>query len=199
MHIRATPEGGNYDATNPTNLRRTFYSRFQADANADRRQPLPSVFAARWISGGAGFETFFKVFREGRTGVLGLGDCGQYGQNALMTTTELVRFDEEENPETFAPNLHPIIPASSMLDVTGDQFPPNTNGAVGGWMYLNLDDFENDQTARQAWVVISMRAENRFSGDLDAQALGNGCSAPAGETKATGGQGVLGPRPNTTP
>ena len=200
VHIRATPEGGDYDATNATNLRRTFYSRFQIANNADRRQPLPSVFAARWISGGgAGFATSFKVFREGKTGVAGLGDCTTYGQNALITTTEVVRFDEEENPETFAPNQHPIVPLSSLLDVEGDEFPASTNGAVAGWMYLNLDDFESDQTARQGWVVVSMRAEGRFSGDMDAQALGNGCSAPASETKAVGGQGVLGPRPNTTP
>ena len=201
VHIRAVPEGGTYDASAATNLPRTFYSAFNATgaAGSDRRQPLPSTFAARWIGGGpALFQTDLKIWREARTGVGAA--CTQYGGNALMTSTEIVRFDEEENPETFVPVQHPLIPASARISVSDDDvFPPASSGDIGGWIYLNLDDFETDATARQNWVTVSMRAEGRFSGDTDAQALGNGCSAPATQSSAVGGTTPIGPAPNTTP
>jgi len=201
VHIRAVPEGGTYTTTTPTNLRRTFYSSFQAAGatTADRRQPLPSTFAARWIDGGAtGFETFLKVWREGKTGTG--STCEAYGANALLTSTEIVRFDEEENPETFSPAQHPIIPTAALLDISDDDvFPPATGGDVAGWVYVNLDEFENDTIARQGWAVVSMRAEGRFSGDMDAQALGNGCTPPTAQTRAVGGLNPIAPAPNTTP
>ena len=201
VHIRAVPEGGNYDATAPTNLRRTFYSVFNPTgaAGSDRRQPLPSTFAARWIGGGpAFFQTDLKMWREGRTGVGAA--CTDYGSNALLTATEVVRFDEQENPEIFAPVFHPVIPLSARVSVGDDDvFPPATGGDIAGWMYVNLDDFDSNSISRQAWVVVSMRAEGRFSGDMDAQALGNGCSAPTATTNANGGLSPIGPAPNTTP
>jgi len=201
VHIRAIPEGGTYDASAATNLRRTFYSAFNAAGapGSDRRQPLPATFAARWIGGGpALFQTDLKVWREARTGVGAA--CAQYAGNALMSSTEIVRFDEDENPEAFAPVQHPLIPASARVSVSdNDFFPPATGGDIGGWMYLNLDDFESDTIARQNWVVVSMRAEGRFSGDMDAQALGNGCSAATAQSRAVGGTVTIGPAPNTTP
>jgi len=65
VHIRAVPEGGL--AGQPavlTNLPYTFYDRYTPAAarTFDRRQPLPSVFAARYIQGGTGaFNTNFKI------------------------------------------------------------------------------------------------------------------------------------------
>ena len=90
-----------------TNLPYTFYDRFTNLAPGgvrtfDRRQPLPSVFAARWISGGAaGFETHYKIWREGKTGAA--DGCDQYTRNGSLPVAWMVRFDEDENPETYAP------------------------------------------------------------------------------------------------
>src|SRR5712691_6899854 len=74
VHIRAIPEGGAAGAAAVvTNLPFTFYDRYTFPAvgaarTIDRRQPLPSGFAARWISGtGAFFDTQYKVWREGFT------------------------------------------------------------------------------------------------------------------------------------
>jgi len=55
VHIRAIPEGGTAGSAPPTNLPYTFYDRYtpQGNRKMDRRVPLPSMFAARWIEGGA--------------------------------------------------------------------------------------------------------------------------------------------------
>lgn len=207
VHIRAIPEGGTPHTRDEqpefrVNLPRTFYGAYQHPERPtlDARQPLPSLFAARWIIGGAtGYETYYKIWREGRGR---LESCAAYKTNAFAAQA-LVRFDEEENPE--ATNTHcfppyycrsPLFNPTSLIDNDSDQFPPNTQGAVGGWMYLNLDDHERDDDARQAWVVVSMRAEDRFSTDFDALALGNGCSAPGGLSEAYNGDFPIGPAPN---
>ena len=78
------------------------------------------------------------------------------------------------------------------------------NGAVAGWMYVNLDndsrtffgdiDFVHPWPS-QNWVVSTMRAEGRYSVDMDAAALGNGCSAQAPVTEVTSGTAIIGPLP----
>ena len=212
VHIRAIPEGGTGQtraanaATYAVRSPRTFYSRFQHSTTPrfDARQPLPATFAARWISGGAtGFETYYKIWREGRSPAA--TPCSAYPGNASMGFVDAVLFDEEENPETLAPDIvictpipfHPTLPAASLVSVSDESvFPPNTLGAVAGWMYMNLDYCTRDDFASQNWVVTSMRAEDRFSVDIDAMALGNGCSAPVAASNAIGGVKPIGPAPN---
>lgn len=213
VHIRAIPEGG-LPGDFPTNFDRTFYSRYQGGDVDDRRQPLPALFAARWISGGAtGFDTFYKVWREGP--VAEAANCsGTFGQgntwilNGAIGITELVRFDEEENPETLAPDIivsppiesAPTLPETSLVNSEDeDVFPSNTQEAVAGWMYMNLDSGDQDPFATQNWVVVSMRAEDRFSVDFDAAWLGNGCTPPVGQSEAVNDLGdPIGPAPNFT-
>ena len=214
VHIRAIPEGGipqerAIDPAFAVDFERTFYARFQSAATPrlDARQPLPTAFAARWISGGAtGFETHFKIWREGR--VPAGTPCSALPARAELGMLELVRFDEEENPETFAPDIvvctplinYPDLPVTSLTNVDDQSvFPDTTTGSVAGWMYMNLDWCNRDTHASQHWVVASMRAEDRFSVDVDAMALGNGCSAPIPQTEAVGGLGSIGPAPNRRP
>ena len=213
VHIRAIPEGGTPQTrAGDTNYRvhapRTFYSRYLPASmpGIDARQPLPATFYARWISGGAtGFETDFKIWREGRS--TSSTACSAYPAfNGALRMTEIVRFDEEENPETLAPPIFvtpieivPVIPATGRHPAQDDSiFPYNSFGAVSGWMYLNLDS-PADEIASQNWIVSSMRAEDRFSVDIDATTLGNGCSAPVPSTNAIGGAQPIGPAPNVRP
>ena len=205
VHIRAIPEGGAPGA-DVTNFDRTFYSRYQAGGTADRRQPLPSTFAARWISGGAtAFQTSFKIWREGTTGA---GAGCSVTANSAIAITEFVRFDEEENPTTFTPDeiISPVppggvsLPETSKTNVTNGIFPPNPDGAVAGWMYLNLDNGNpNVPFASQNWVIVSMAADGRYSVDFDAAWLGNGCSPAAPVTDEDGGIPAIGPADNVTP
>jgi hypothetical protein len=219
VHIRAIPEGGDVGTTGTpgfvTNFDRTFYSRYQAGGVADRRQPLPSTFAARWINGGVGeLQTSYKIWREGVTG--NSLACAGYAANASLAVTELVRFDEEENPTTFTPDVifSPVpeggvsLPETSQTDVdnSGNLYPPNPDDALAGWMYLNLDIGnapgpvgEEAEMASQNWVIVSMAAQGRFSVDYDAAWLGNGCSPTAPVTAEDGGDPVIGPADNFTP
>ena len=209
VHIRAIPEGGNSSTHQPTNFRRTFYSRYQpaATRTSDGRQPLPSTFGARWIEGGAtGFETFFKIWREVETSSSTV--CSAYGASAATPILEIVRFDEDENPVVWAPSrgdppLHQAqeLPATGLINIGEDTvFPPNPQGDVAGWVYFNLHNERTGDIASQNWIVSSMRAEGRFSVDVDATALGNGCTPVIPESNAnrTNGQ-PIGPAPNTTP
>jgi len=207
VHVRAIPEGGAPGAA-ATNLPRTFYGRYQNGGKADRRQPLPSTFAARWISGGPGeFNASFKIWREAITAATP-GGCFMLG-NASVPILEMVRFDEDENPVTFTPDviMPPLPPPASSLPSTSNIaasntsiFPPNPGGDLAGWIYLNLDNDEREgganTIASQNWVVVSLRAQGRFSVDFDAPALGNGCSAPVIATSETGGPPAIGPAPN---
>jgi hypothetical protein len=218
VHIRAVPEGGDVGTTGTpgfeTNFDRTFYSRYQAGGVADRRQPLPSTFAARWINGGVGeLRTSYKIWREGVTG--NSLACAGYAANAALAITELVRFDADENPTTFTPDVifSPVpeggvsLPETSLtaVDNSGTLYPPNPGSDLDGWMYLNLDIGTPGpvgaaaEMASQNWVIVSMAAEGRFSVDFDAAWLGNGCSPAAPVTAEDGSDPVIGPADNVTP
>ena len=210
VHIRAIPEGGPA-GFQPTNLPYTFYDRYTTGARGvDRRQPLPALWAARYIAGGTGnFNTNLAIWREGITA--GTAACTAVSSNAALGITEIVRFDERENPTTFGLVI-PISPAPPTViqlpeasrplvggaGVTGGSsiFPPqSTSGDVGGWMYLNLDNsaaavsaYSDPDRASQNWVTVQMTAESRYGVDFDATYLGNGCTIDIGATATTPAQ-----------
>ncbi|MCU1348883.1 MAG: hypothetical protein JWO56_1913, partial [Acidobacteria bacterium] len=230
VHIRAIPDGGAAASLTPrTNLPYTFYDRFtphDGERTRDRRQPLPSAFAARFIQGGtASFNTNFKIWRETRT-PSGAACATYQTANSAMPIADLVRFDEHENPTTVStgiiilfPPLVITLPAASSSPTSGFIFPPaSSSGDVGGWMYLNLNnggsteysaapgrDFKTGTTTTigprqsQNWVITSMFAEGRYSVDFDAMSLGNGCSPAPPLSNANGGLTPLGPLPDNNP
>jgi len=151
VHIRAIPEGG--PAGVPlsgaqTNLPYTFYDRYTPATNRtlDRRQPLPALWAARYIQGGPGaFATNYKIWREG----FGTGSCGaSLALNGALPVADVVRFDEHENPNTAAPcGASPCLtpsastmPETSAQNTSSGNFPTISTADVGGWMYLNLNN-----------------------------------------------------------
>jgi hypothetical protein len=179
VHIRAIPEGGTPQqhraspVTHDAGFPRTFYARYQSPLSPklDGRQPLPSQFAARWIAG-----TSFKIWREGRAGMS--ATCGDYAADVNLAVADVVTFDEQENASGLD-GARAELPATSLQDIDSDLFPRLANGAESGWMYLNLDRSPRDAFGSQAWVITSMSAPGRLSTDVDAIALGNGCSPPA--------------------
>ena len=150
VHIRAVPEGGGAGSQPGTNLPFTFYDRYTPATNRtiDRRQPLPNTWAARYIQGGAGaFATNYKIWREG----FGTGaSCASLPANGSLTVSEIVRFDEHENPfvnsggVTCSPNCAsgPVSLPETSATATSDTtiYPTLTGADVGGWMYLNLSN-----------------------------------------------------------
>jgi hypothetical protein len=203
VHIRAVPELDGNPGINPTNFSRTFYSRYQGPVpnTIDRRQPLPSTFAARWINGGTGsFETSYKMWREGvNPGTV----CATVDDNGFLVVDETIVFDEHENGEGVAAeeaDFSPVIgteaittPETALIPIEdgSEVFPQSIlSSATAGWVYLNLHNpADPDQdVATQNWVVVSMRAEGRYSVDFDAAWLGNGCS-PIAEITGFSGNG----------
>jgi hypothetical protein len=221
VHIRAVPEGGPAGGNVATALPYTFYD-LHTPAGArrkDRRQPLPSAFAAHFVEGGpTSFRTNMQIWREpaaGRANACAAVD------SAVMNFPEIVRFDERENPlaldESISlPRLLPGLPAAARVSTSDAIFPPAIPGEVAGWLYLNLNNggsasysaaagrdlvSGSSTTAgprqSQNWVTVAMFAESRYSVLFDATMLGNGCSiAPAGPMSATS---PIGPAVNDTP
>jgi hypothetical protein len=148
VHIRAIPEGGAAGANVATELPYTFYDRYTPATNRiqDRRQPLPSTFAARFIQGGAGaFATNYTIWREG----FGKGACAaSLASNGQLPIAEIVRFDEHDNPNTTSPCLlsacpaptPPTLPATQSSNTAFGTYPTIFSADVGGWMYLNLNN-----------------------------------------------------------
>lgn len=154
VHIRAIPEGGPAGSGNGSNLPYTFYDRFtvslpgQRQRTFDRRQPLPSAFAARWVEGGtSSFNTSYKIWREGI--VVGTQECSKVSLNSSMRISYAVRFDERENSFGYTgtvvctcPSPLPTLPAASRVSTWNSAlFPRNgSNVDISGWMYLNLNN-----------------------------------------------------------
>ncbi len=189
VHIRAIPEGGPSGAKVATRLPQTFYQRFNP-AVSDRRQPLPSVYAARYIEGGPeSFQTRVSVWRES---ALGTGEsCAQYVRSAEAPFIEITRFDERENASIQSASISSTRARTTMTPVTrltstASVFPAVTSSDFGGWIYMNLA-----QTTRntQAWVDVTLFSEGRYGVQFPAASLGNGCS------KAPVAGAQIGPRP----
>ena len=196
VHIRAIPAGGTAGSAAAAVLPYTFYDRLTVGAptrSFDRRQPLPSTFAARFIEGGAGdFNTSFRIWREPMV-TTGAAACSSYTANCCPQMADTVRFDEHENATiTGTPFLIPEPPpplpgppAASTFPASSYIFPPPfASGDLGGWLYLNLNNGGSTaySTARhsQNWVITTMFADPTFATEEPALALANGCTpAPA--------------------
>lgn len=200
VHIQAVPAGGPAGTLTTTSLPATFYQRYQAGANADRRQPLPALFAARYIS--SPFNTRFPIYREGPYSGTA---CSGFTANSAIPLTDVVRFDEHENPTTRTnicqvspcpPGTTPTLPETSAPAISNTSvFPdPSNSGDVGGWVYLNLDNPNVAGDATQNWVIVEMTAEGRYGVDFDATYLANGCYPAYGSTTAVNPNFVIGPQ-----
>lgn len=214
VHIKSIPFGGTAPPTAPVvvNFTKTFYDRYEASANINlphvrthnnRRQPLPSQFAARYIEPGTAlnFNTNFTIWRQGITNVAGTNCTSTGVVSNQMPYVEFVRFDERENPTTLAgascvisPCESPSInrlPETSLLSITNTTHIPPDSASTdpGGWIYMNLADSAADVVlnygATQAWVQVRMTAAGLFGVDFDAAYMANGCSAFKGVTSTT--------------
>jgi len=181
VHIKAIPDGGNVSTATP--LPYTFYDRFtpRGGRKVDRRQPLPSSFASRYIQGGTGaFYTDFTIWREGSAA--NAQSC--VSANSAIPTTAIVRFDDAENPTSSATTA--LLPSVSSTDTKSSIFPPVSGPSLTGWFFFNLDNQAgyvvqgnpySTTRASQNWIVVRMKAEGRYGVDYDATPLSNGCGA----------------------
>jgi len=182
VHIRAVPEGGGAGSNVGTSLPYTFYDRYTPAARRtfDRRQPLPSTFAARYIQGGVGaFATNITIWREGFVG--GEASCASYYNNSGMAYGEFVRFDEHENSYGLGIEacvggcIVPIsnLPATSRTSTTSSGFPVLTGTDVGGWFYLNLSSGAREGGYSDGTCRAVLSAQRAGFGTCNDTAVGN--------------------------
>ncbi|HEY2325832.1 MAG TPA: hypothetical protein VGJ82_23450 [Thermoanaerobaculia bacterium] len=176
VHIRAIPESGPAGATTATPFPYTFYDRYAH--RSDRRQPLPSVFSARYIEGGpTSFLTNLTIWREG-IATASKDPCDFAANGRLpLPHANVVRFDEHENATANASDVS--TSASLLLSSTAPILPPGSAaGDHGGWFWLSLDNGSMKRPS-QSWVIVQMYAEGRYGVDFDATFLANGCTVSA--------------------
>ena len=190
VHIQADPEAA--DGSVPT-----FYA-WAVDGGVDGREPLPDVFATRYLNGGAfGSGTHLLVWREPEPAPPSPAgrDC-EAPQRPPLETAALLVFDEQENAGdlllggfgsscvTFVCNpgqcLTPPPPPTYC-------FPFSTQRvSVGadlnayfefGWLYLDLghNNRPPEDRRKQAWVVADHSADGRYSIGLGAVHLHSLC------------------------
>jgi hypothetical protein len=175
VHIRAVPEGGLSGASGgipvATNLPFTFYDRYTPTGlrTADRRQPLPNTWAARYIQGGTGtFATDYKIWREGVTS--GLPSCTASGTvqlNSVIAITSLITFDEHENATALgggqvcspcAPS-NVSLPETSRTASTAGVFAQPATADLGGWRYMNLSSNSSHVTTAGLVQDLTLSAQ----------------------------------------
>jgi hypothetical protein len=162
----------------------TFYARLVNGSAADAREPLPRVWATRYLNGG-GFDggTDLVAWRDGPwTGKP--FSCGSLPPGVPQVQKQIVVFDEQENVATPppCPILCPPAPiplpfpfAASRTAVDGSNFPLPFEF---GWILLDLGTTASspDDPYAQAWVGQVSSAQGRYSVGLEGTALSGACS-----------------------
>ncbi len=150
----------------------TFYGRYNLNNASDRREPLATTWATRYLNGGAFTGgTDLIVWREANAAASGYS-CTLQGPASWypLESTQIVIFDEQEQPVTSedCPSGDPtceqtiVIPNETQrVDVATDLLAPFDFG----WIFLNLQhpDTAYPDPYAQSWVSPVMDAEGRFS------------------------------------
>jgi hypothetical protein len=139
----------------------TFYGRFVNWSAEDRREPLSTMFAARFFNGvglsAAPTDTDFIVWRDPKTATAEPFACGSAPAWYPLPEEDLVGFDEQEEPVDIAANTFPA--AANRVRVKALPVP------VAGWLFINLNaavtqagaNPPEDPAAAQGWVTTIHR------------------------------------------
>lgn len=171
----------------------TFYGRYVGFDGSDQREPLSTTFATRYLNGGIdSASTDLLVWRDTKlppTGANGKHNCKKKPAWFPLAQTDVVAFDERENPSNLCylpDNVSPPIGgeqtcfplATQRVDVNAGSplgFPLSTPYA-DGWLFLNLNHVVAGDAlpgAAQAWVEIAQSSQGRFAVGFQAIALDN--------------------------
>jgi hypothetical protein len=161
--------------------RYTFYGRFNGFSGIDKREPLSTNFAARFVAP-KDFKTPAKarrrsalppatelvVWRDTKAENVNGFACGSTPAWYPLSQEQVLAFDEAENPETPAFSTPPFPAATQRVTVGGAALPLTTSS---GWLFLNLNTLVNDQApglgdlaSAQAWVTVLNRVQQGPNG-----------------------------------
>lgn len=189
VHIRAGAAGafvpGDY----------TFYGRLVGWTAADDREPLNTVFGARYVNTGTATTTL-TVWRDPKVKQVPFA-CGARPTWYPLAESDVTFFNEAEGVEfPEVPVAFPIPPApvgpfpagTQRVAVGGAALP---TAFTGGWVFLNLNTVVTGQVAglteptlSQAWVSVHHRMNGRYGAGwpalafFSARATGGGASGP---------------------
>lgn len=172
----------------------TFYGRYVNATAIDNREPLTSIFGTRYLTG-AGFSggTDLIVWRDSKSADISGVACSDRPSWYPLNQSEVVGFDEEENPTelcfeeggqisppgggelTCFPLETQRVPVGEISPVGDPVAPPAENG----WLYLNLNHTLGATglfgDIAQNWVVATMSASGEYSVGLQAISLASAC------------------------
>ncbi|HZF10839.1 MAG TPA: hypothetical protein VFE33_18785 [Thermoanaerobaculia bacterium] len=159
----------------------TFYRRYVENSGADGREPLPTRWAVRFLTGGAFSGGTDAIAWREVGGQAQPFSCGQYPGWFPTAQRQLVVFDEQE---------HPVLPFSCPFECPPQPifapFPGAANRTrVGGaalpvpyyfgWLFLDLNPAGPGDSFAQSWMGTVHSARGRFSVGVGATALDSGC------------------------
>jgi hypothetical protein len=159
---------------------RTFYRRYVGGSGADGRQPLPSRWAARFVSFGLSPEdgTDLVVWRDSGQAVDPF-PCGHPPSWYPLLPRTYQAFDEQERAlvyPTFPIGVQPPSPPADQLPAEANRFRVGRENFPipypFGWIFLDLGLWPD---VSQGWVGTVMKAQGHFSVGLGATPLANGC------------------------
>jgi hypothetical protein len=172
----------------------TFYGRYVNWTAIDNREPLATSFGVRFVIGGSFTGgTSLLFWRDSKVNQGPFACPAALGVRPAwypLGQEGIVIFDEQEHPQIpqpppfypppFIPTLIPFGAAAGRTLVGGPALPVPYNF---GWLYLNLNTIggspnpPEDPAAAQAWVVVVMDANGRYSVGFPAIQLDNAANA----------------------
>jgi len=151
----------------------TFYGRSLNWSAADNREPLPNMWAARYLADASSY----RVWRDPAVAPVVAGfTCGLLPPAFPLDQVQTVAFDSEENPLLLAGTWFPYSTLEIEVDAGG---LPATDKQ--GFMYLNLNSTTSlgppPGAFRQSWVTVKQNHQGRFSASWPALQMGNPAQA----------------------
>lgn len=157
---------------------RTFYGSYNGLAAVDQREALGSMWAARFVNGGAlGVSTQITVWRDPGTTVTPFACGGALPAPFPLAVTGLAAFDEQEQITVAA--------AVNQFPLATQRVPTNAlSSNFAGFLYLNLN-LPGGPGATQSWVQTEQITAGRFATTNAASVILSthdlrGCTAPCG-------------------
>ncbi|HYX26894.1 MAG TPA: hypothetical protein VFC23_22275, partial [Thermoanaerobaculia bacterium] len=181
------------DPATTTPGRYTFYGRYVGWNASDHREPLATTFAGRFVNGGTfNGGTSYVVWRDPKWNQVPFTcPAGQGRPHWFPLGQEgIAIFDEQEHVSV--PQVSPVCPQPPDTGIT--PFAAATqrtkiNGAAipvpfdFGWLYLDLNatiaavpNPPFDPAAAQAWMIVDMDANGRFSVGIEGTRLDSACA-----------------------
>jgi hypothetical protein len=171
----------------------TFYGRYIGWNAVDRREPLATDFATRFLQGGpfaAG--TSLLCWRDSKTNApVPSFACGSLPTWFPLGQEGIAVFDEQEHIQTVAgcshspcnmPSVTPCPAETQRVQVGGAIFPLPFSF---GWLYMDMNFGPTvgqvaglaDPAAMQNWVIATYTSNGHFSVGVDAFQLDSACAA----------------------